>query len=504
MNITVSGYRQNRMLWSAILICVVVYLFTAKGYIEVSDTTYSLQTAEAILDHGQINIPYADSATLRASDGRSYSKYGFGLPLYYLPFVEVGRTISAVTKLPREEMIWFLISFANIPFVAVALLFFAKLLRLLGISEICAAFLVLGLGLGSLTWRYAVYDFSEAMQMSLLMLAVYCVVRRSPAIVVAGGVAFAWLVLVKLIYVIFFPVFAIYLFTRPGELRYRLKVLTLFTLPFIVSCCFVGWLNAIRFGSALESGYGSEAEQFFPSQLLRTVAMLVGSLDKGLFIFCPILILGLFGWKTFFQQHRSEAVLSLVLVVANLVWAASWHSWEGGWSWGPRLLVPTIPLWLLPSAFLLQETRSRLLQRIFALVIFISIISQIPGVLVKDQEIHLLKAILPTRAEQAAAPSDYVSAYILLRHKLVLDNEVYSLSELNIPGTGQLDLTRYRTFHGLNLWTELSVRQLNKPALRWLPILGLLAVIYLTFQFRRAVNGNLAESRLQPARDCGN
>ena len=504
MNIIASAYRRDRMLWSAILICVVVYLFTAKGYIEVSDTTYSLQTAEAILDHGQINIPYAQSATLRASDGRSYSKYGFGLPLYFLPFVAVGRTISALTKLPGEEMIWFLISFANIPFVALALLFFAKLLRLFGITEIFAAFLVLGLGLGSLTWRYAVYDFSEAMQMSLLMLTLYCVVRRSPAFVVAGGVAFAWLVLVKLIYVAFFPVFAIYLFTRSGELRHSLKVLTLFTLPFIASCCFVGWLNAIRFGSALESGYGSEAEQFFPSQLLRTVPMLVGSLDKGLFIFCPILILGLFGWKAFFRQHRPEAILCLVLIAENLLWAASWHSWEGGWSWGPRLLVPTIPLWLLPSAFLLQQTRSRPLQGVFALVILISIILQIPGVMVKDQEIHVLKAILPTPTEQAAAPSDYVSAYILLRHKLVLDNEIYSVSELNIPGTGQLDMSQYRTFHGLNLWTELSVRQLNKPALRWLPILGLLAVIYLTFQFRRAANGDLAQSRLQPSDKCGN
>ena len=108
-----------------------------------------------------------------------------------------------------------------------------------------------------------------------------------------------------------------------------------------------------------------------------------------------------------------------------------------------------------------------------------------------------------TSTEQAAAPSDYVAAYILLRHKLFLHNEVYSLSELHIPGTRQLDLTRYRTFCGLNLWTELSAQQFNKPALRWIPILGLLAVIYLTIQFWRAVNGELAKSRLEPAQTRG-
>jgi hypothetical protein len=341
------------------------------------------------------------------------------------------------------------------------------------------------------------------MQMGLLMLTLYSVVRRSIPAIVVGGVAFAWLVLVKLVYVAFFPAFAIYLFTRPGALRNRLRVLALFSLPLIVACCFVGWLNAVRFGSAFESGYGNETSQFFPSQLLRTTPMLVGSLDKGLFIFCPILILGLFGWKEFFHEHKPEAILCVVLIVENLAWAASWHSWEGGWSWGPRYLVPTVPLWLFPSAFLLQGTRSRQLRAVFVLIILVSIITQIPGVLVRDFEIHLIKCCMLTATEQAAAPSDYVAAYVLLRHKLVLRDEVYRFSELNIPGTRQVDVTRYRTFHGLNLWTELSSQQFNRPALRWLPVLGLLALMYLIFQFRRTVGRDLAQKRPESARARG-
>jgi hypothetical protein len=502
MNIIDSCYRRDRKLWCTLFTCLAVYLFTAKGYLEESDTFFSLQTAEAILDHGQTDIPYLESATVKAPDGRSYSKWGLGLPLYYVPLVGIGRVLSTLTKLPAQQVIGFLISFANLPFAALALIFFYKLLRLLGIREIYAAFLLLGLGIGTLAWRYSVYDFSEAMQMGLLMLTLYSVVRRSIPAVCAGGVAFAWLVLVKLIYVVFFPAFAIYLFTRPGALRSRLKVLALFSLPLIVVCCFVGWLNAIRFGSAFESGYGNETSQFFPSQLLRTTPLLMGSLDKGLFIFCPILILGLFGWKEYFRQHKPECILCVVLITENLAWAASWHSWEGGWSWGPRYVVPIIPLWLLPSAFLLQGTRSRQLRAVFVLVMLVSIITQIPGVLVKDQEIHLIKCCMLTPTEQAAAPSDYVAAYVLLRHKLVLHDEVYQLSELHIPGTRQLDLTRYRTFRGLNLWTELSSRQFNKPALRWFPVLGLFALIYLIFQLRRAIDRDLAKKDSSPSR-CG-
>ena len=191
-------------------------------------------------------------------------------------------------------------------------------------------------------------------------------------------------------------------------------------------------------------------------------------------------------------------MLCLALIVTNLLWSAAWWSWYGGWSWGPRLLVPTIPMWLLPSAFLLQ--RAQLKQRLYiiASVVLISIISQLPGILVKDQELHQIKLGMLTPVEQTAAPSDYVTASILLKHKLVSHNELYRISEFGIPGDRELDLTHYRTFRGLNLWTELTARQFNKPAIRWLPLLGLLLVALLAVQTVKAVRADLIGNRLQP------
>ena len=145
--------------------------------------------------------------------------------MYFVPFVAVGNGLSRMTGLPTEEMIGFLISFSNIPFALLTLFFFARLLRLFGVAEVYAGLLVVGLGLGTLIWPYAVFDFSEAMQMGLLMVAVYGAARRSNRAIIVGGVAFGWLVLVKLIFVVFFPVFAIYLLIRPGDFRHRLKIL---------------------------------------------------------------------------------------------------------------------------------------------------------------------------------------------------------------------------------------------------------------------------------------
>src|SRR5258708_32433308 len=164
---------RNRTLWYLLLMCLVIYAFSAKGYLQDSDTSFSLQTAEAVVERGQLDIPHGEGGTLTWRDGRSYSKYGFGLPLYYIPIVALAKPLSRVTRLPNPELTWFLISFANIPFAIITLVFFAKLLRLFGIAEIHVNLLLVGLGLGSLTWSYAVSDFSEAMQMGLLTLAVY-------------------------------------------------------------------------------------------------------------------------------------------------------------------------------------------------------------------------------------------------------------------------------------------------------------------------------------------
>jgi hypothetical protein len=466
-------------------IVLLVYIFSAKGYIQVSDTTFSIKTTEAILTSGRLDITYEDGYTVKAPDGRSYSKYGIGLPLYFIPLFAAGQGLARVTGLPAAELIGFLISFANIPFTLLTLVLFALLLRLFGVTGMYARLLTVGLGLGSLCWRYSGYDFSEAMQMGLLLLAVFSVIRGTNGAVMVGGWGFAGLILVKLVHVTLFPIFLGYLLARPRGIRRRMGNAALFTSPVMLALGFIAWLNLVRFGSPLESGYGSEASQFFPSHLWYTIPKLLGSLDKGLFIFSPVLFLGLFGWREFARRFPWEAVLCGALVVSNLMLAGAWHSWVGGWSWGPRLLVPAIPLWLLPAAFWLDHRRTRAWFAVATLVTLASIGVQVPGVLVWDQQIHHIRQNMLTPQEQAWFPSDYWAAYVLLWHKLTATNEVYHVPEFGIPGERELDLTPHQTFKGLNLWTEHVARQFNKPVLRWLAVLGLVVVGYLAVQVWR-------------------
>lgn len=111
-----------------------------------------------------------------------------------------------------------------------------------------------------------------------------------------------------------------------------------------------------------------------------------------------------------------------------------------GWAWGPRFLVPLLPLWFLPIAFSFPAWHPRKRVVLWRAAIGVSILLQIPGILVYDNQFHHLKESLLTPEEQTFAASDYISAWVLLRHKFVVGNEVYRVSEFGVPSDRTVDL----------------------------------------------------------------
>jgi hypothetical protein len=386
------------------------------------------------------------------------------------------------------------VSFASVPFAIITLVLFSRLLQFFGVEQTERVLLIAGLGVGTLCWRYAGSDFSEAMQMGLLLLAVYGAMRGTAAAVFAAGCGFAGLIVVKLVHLALLPLFLGYIAAQPGERRQRIGRAMLHAAPVFAGLGLLAWLNVLRFGNPFESGYGAEAHLFSPAQLVETVPKLLWSLDKGMFVFSPVLVLGLLGWPEFFARHRREALLCAGIILIELALAGAWYSWYGGWSWGPRLLVPTIPLWLLPAAFWLTGSqggrRSLMRFRIAVFIVVLSAIAQVPGVLIRDQQIHHIKLNMLTPEEQAGAPSDFLAAPALLRHKLTQPREVYRLSELGIPGDRALDLTPLATFQGVDVWTEHLARTYHTPLLRWLPLAALLVVVALPMMSRKTVRRN--------------
>src|SRR3954451_200706 len=53
------------------------------------------------------------------------------------------------------------------------------------------------------------------------------------------------------------------------------------------------------------------------------------------------------------RRRRSAPIVSMLVVAAVLLVNLSYPEWTGGWSTGPRLLVPLIPFAMLPVAGLM-------------------------------------------------------------------------------------------------------------------------------------------------------
>ncbi|QDV37925.1 hypothetical protein [Tautonia plasticadhaerens] len=121
--------------------------------------------------------------------------------------------------------------------------------------------------------------------------------------------------------------------------------------------------NAMAFGNPLDIGYAHHATQQFAEvhsadnplglrapDWSKAVPLLWGR-HRGLFFYAPILLLAPVGWAALLV--RGKVGLGLVAILASLavfLVNVSYPEWTGGWSTGPRLLVPLIPFGMLGVA----------------------------------------------------------------------------------------------------------------------------------------------------------
>ncbi|MFN7131417.1 MAG: ArnT family glycosyltransferase [Myxococcales bacterium] len=97
----------------------------------------------------------------------------------------------------------------------------------------------------------------------------------------------------------------------------------------------------VRFGGTLSSGYSSER---FTFATLDGLHGLLFGWGRSVFLFAPMLLLGALGWNRVRARARGLAWGGLAAFGATLLLVASWWCWWGGICWGPRLMLPVLPL----------------------------------------------------------------------------------------------------------------------------------------------------------------
>ncbi len=454
-----------------------IYFLSVRGNIEISDTYFSIQTAKSIVANHSLSTDGCQPGYCYQSqkDGKFYSRYGLGLAFIFTPYIILGKSIALLVNIPQDMMINFLISFYNIFFGAGACVIMFYLVKFFGNSDRDSVMMALLLGLGTFCWRYSAWDFSEAAQMFFLLLAIYYALKNSLKSLSLAGLSFSCLLLLKTLYIIYLPIFILYILIKNRqEAKGALAHAGIFLFIALSGFTLILFLNYLRFGEILEFGYGLEARNFYLPGVKEHSARLLYWLDKGLLIYNPIFILGILGYYKFFRRFRKEAFFFLSIIALNFILTSTWYGWHGGWSWGPRYLVPTAPLWLLPC-FVFFHKKGTIKMLLISLILISGLIQ---GLSIFQGNLEYLTICNANEKEglRKGMPAQLIGSMIMLKHKIVKNDNIYKLSEFGIDSNTEVDTSNFKYYRGFDLWYLNAAKYFNKPILKYLPILLLLLI----------------------------
>jgi hypothetical protein len=230
--------------------------------------------------------------------------------------------------------------------------FYALLItRFDALTAVIATF---GLFLGSIAFPYATALFSHAGTIGLVAIALWGALGPpSPRRDVIAGLAAGFAVASEYPAVIPGAMIGLYLATI--DLR-RMWWFGLATLP---SAALILLNNYAISGAPFQLSYGSNpifpeltaANSYgFDGPEPAVIRAVMWGEYRGLFFWCPVLLMALPGFYFLFRKQRRVAIMLLSAIVLVLLLVAAFSTWFGGNAVGPRYLAPVLPFFGLAAA----------------------------------------------------------------------------------------------------------------------------------------------------------
>jgi hypothetical protein len=396
------------------------YLFTYTGVIQSSDGLAMFATTESIARRGAIDANQVLWMDVQQGsygpDGNLYSRKGLGMPLLALPLVWLAKhwrlagLVQAALLLNPLLTAW-----------TAGLIFRAgRRLDWTRNTSIAAALIF---GLGSMAWPYTQTFFSDPISAWGLFAAAYGLLSYSQSgykrYLGMGGLAWGLAYLSRTVNLLTLPIYLIGLIivlqrqTRRGGYRpglrmavsYYWRPITSFMIPVVAAGLASLWWNWVRYGSIFATGYAS-SERFDANWLFGVFGLLLGP-ARGFFWYSPILLLAIPGAIWFWRNQRQIFWLTLAVSAVYVLTYGKWYMWHGGYSWGPRFLLPLTPFMALFSgpawAWLMRGKLAGWVGKALAVVlIIISVAVQWLGLLIPFSLVQdwLAQAVTPLFAPE--------------------------------------------------------------------------------------------------------
>ncbi|MEA2151120.1 MAG: hypothetical protein QOD69_2950 [Solirubrobacteraceae bacterium] len=345
-------------------------LLVGQAQVTVLDGSSMLAVAHALVHHGSLAVPA--SLGVEGHDGLYYSKYGLLLPLLSVVPVALVQPIGAITG--RVDLLEAAAAASLMPLVCGALAAAVFLLgRRLGAPRPAAALVGAGAVLGTYVLPYGRDFFTEP----LVALGLVVMVERALAgRELQAGAALAFAVLARPQSGAFAPLLLAFLALREGGgVRAAARTLPPLAVAAIVTVAY----NVYRFAEPLQFGYRPPVDPGFTTPLLEGTGGLLFSSAKSVFLFAPAIVLVPLAVAALWRSRRATALFVLAIFAVGWGLAATWWSWQGGWSWGPRLVIPVVVVALAIVAPWIGCSAARL--RTAAVLFAIGFVVSLPAVL---------------------------------------------------------------------------------------------------------------------------
>jgi hypothetical protein len=314
-----------------------VYLSILPPGFVVVDENSMFAVADALAGHRSFQIACRAGGAAVGTHGRGgacYSKWYPLLSIVAAPFVALGRLLGHLLGLSPLYASRVTVLLVPALLGAGAAAVTAGLAKRLGASRAGAVGAACAVALGTELLVYSRTFFAETLAAFLVALGVWGVTGEGGARRV-GYAAFGLAVLAKPQMALVGPVVGATL----SLVHRRWKpVLWSSVSAGLGLLDYLGY-NLLRFGSALTFG---PTARFSLLDLPRNLALLLISPGRGLIFFSPVVVLGL--WLMWRKRAEPVGAACLAGAAAILLVYGSKARLGGGFDWGTRLLVPTLPL----------------------------------------------------------------------------------------------------------------------------------------------------------------
>jgi len=369
------------------LFLLAVYLLSFSGKFHVMDELAVFTAGHGLALHHRADINpmiwtnhwTPNPPGIWGQDGQLYTKKAPGISLVVAPLIWLGH---ALPNLNPVQVGLLTNSFVTALTASLLLVWLAEL----GFGRRTSLLSALGYGLGTIAWVYA-RMFWESSLLALVFLAMVwaawrAVYRPAPwprsGWLLLGGLAGAVSVTLRFEAAAAVALVGGYLLWSEWANRRMAHVgsgrglagcilrAALYFVPTGLAVLALLAFNLARFGSLTETGYTQEL--LFRAPWVGSYGLLF-SPGRGLFITSPLLVLLFFGLRPAWQR-LPRAYFGLIAALGLFYWLfyGSWFAWGGTWGWGPRFLLPILPLLMLYVAYPLEwafavSTRPRWLAR---------------------------------------------------------------------------------------------------------------------------------------------